>query len=219
MNYLFVIVGVGGTGSLLARDLPKLLIGSIHKMMVVDGDTVERKNMIRQSYQEQDIGENKAIALAAKINTFYDCECEALGVYVTRDELIEKIKLFPAYIPVLIGCVDNDATRKLIEDTYKRLDSAVYLDSANFEFDGNIYASAKDGNIVSGPIRGETYQLEKDVHPAEKSCQEQAAGGNTQYLITNLKMATCLLEHCHAILTGGMKVGVTSVSRFEEVHI
>lgn len=219
MNYLFVIIGVGGTGSLLARDLPKLLIGSIHKMMIVDGDTVERKNMIRQSYQEQDIGENKAIALAAKINTFYDCECEAQGVYVTRDELIEKIKLFPAYIPVLIGCVDNDATRKLIEDTYKRLDSAVYLDSANFEFDGNIYASAKDGNIVSGPIRGETYQLEKDVHPAEKSCQEQASGGNTQYLITNLKMATCLLEHCHAILTGGMKVGVTSVSRFEEVHI
>lgn len=204
---------------MLARDLPKLLIGSIHKMMIVDGDTVERKNMIRQSYQEQDIGENKAIALSAKINTFYDCECEALGVYITRDELIEKIKLFPAYIPVLIGCVDNDATRKQIEDTYKSLESAVYLDSANFEFEGNIYASAKAENVVSGPIRGETYQLEKDVHPAEKSCQEQATSGNTQYLITNLKMATCLLEHCHAILTGCMKVGVTNVSRFEEVHI
>ncbi|MFR5598913.1 MAG: ThiF family adenylyltransferase, partial [Holdemania filiformis] len=81
MEYLFIIVGVGGTGSLLARDLPKLLIGTNHKMILVDGDRVEKKNMLRQSYQDQDIGENKAVSLAAKINTFYDCQCEAMASY------------------------------------------------------------------------------------------------------------------------------------------
>lgn len=83
-RYVFIIVGVGGTGSLLARDLPKLLINTDHKMLLVDGDRVERKNMKRQSYQEQDIGEYKSIALSAKINTFYDTHCEAMGLYLTK---------------------------------------------------------------------------------------------------------------------------------------
>ena len=43
MKYLFVIVGVGGTGSLLARDIPKLLIDTPHRMTIIDGDTVEEK--------------------------------------------------------------------------------------------------------------------------------------------------------------------------------
>ena len=67
-RYVFIIVGVGGTGSLLARDLPKLLINTDHKMLLVDGDRVERKNMKRQSYQEQDIGEYKSIALSSMIH-------------------------------------------------------------------------------------------------------------------------------------------------------
>lgn len=219
MDYLFIVVGVGGTGSLLARDLPKLLIGTYHKMLLVDGDIVERKNMIRQSYQEQDIGENKAVALAAKINTFYDCQCEVLASYVTKDELIEKIKQFPTYVPVLIGCVDNDATRKILESTFHKLSQAIYLDSANFEFQGNIYTAAKNEDEIVGVLRGQTYRLESDIHPADKSCQEQVAEGNTQYLITNLKMAMCLLEHCHALITGKMKVGVTYAERFGEVHL
>ncbi|PXX79753.1 hypothetical protein [Dielma fastidiosa] len=40
---LFVIIGTGGTGSLLARDLPKLLLNTSSKMVIVDGDQVEQK--------------------------------------------------------------------------------------------------------------------------------------------------------------------------------
>lgn len=47
-RYKFYVIGVGGTGSLLARDLPKLLLGTSHKMMLLDGDTVESKNIERQ---------------------------------------------------------------------------------------------------------------------------------------------------------------------------
>ena len=66
-RYKFYVIGVGGTGSLLARDLPKLLLGTSHKMMLVDGDTVEPKNIERQGYQAQDVGDNKALALSRKI--------------------------------------------------------------------------------------------------------------------------------------------------------
>ena len=50
MKCVFIIVGVGGTGSLLARDIPKLIIKQPHKRVLIDGDTVEEKNMVRQSY-------------------------------------------------------------------------------------------------------------------------------------------------------------------------
>ena len=73
-RYKFYVIGVGGTGSLLARDLPKLLLGTSHKMMLVDGDTVESKNIERQGYQSQDVGDNKALALSRKINSLYPIE-------------------------------------------------------------------------------------------------------------------------------------------------
>ena len=47
VKYTFYIVGVGGTGSLFARDLPQLLIGTNHKMVLIDGDIVAKKNVAR----------------------------------------------------------------------------------------------------------------------------------------------------------------------------
>lgn len=216
-RYVFIIVGVGGTGSLLARDLPKLLIDTPHKMLLVDGDQVEKKNMKRQSYQLQDIGEFKAVALSSKINTFYDTKCEAMGRYLTKDEIYEYCKNNMTYTPVIIGCVDNDATRKILEDTFKRLDWCYYLDSANGEYDGNIYISYRLDGKTRGALRSETYKLSDDLHPLEESCEVQASKGNIQFLVTNAKMSIYLLEHCNALLNFELKGGVQSVKRFGSI--
>ena len=155
MKNLFVIVGVGGTGSLLARDIPKLLINTPHYMAIIDGDTVEEKNMVRQSYQKHDINENKALALSKKINTFYGNICEAVDKYVTKDEIISFLHKYKDFVPVLVGCVDNDKTRLLLENTYRKLDKCIYLDSANSEYEGNVYVKAKlNGNEV-GALRSD----------------------------------------------------------------
>lgn len=214
---LFIIVGTGGTGSLLARDLPKLLLDTSSKIVIVDGDRVEKKNMKRQAFQPQDIGENKAISLAKKINTFHGELCEAIDSYVTRNELIEFIQQRKEYYPVLIGCVDNDATRILLEQTFRHLKNAVYIDSANSEYEGNVYAALNADNVIHGALRSKVYKLENKDHPTEKSCQELAAV-NVQYLVTNLKMATALLEHCSCIMSNVLKEGVTCVKRFETTH-
>lgn len=218
MDYVFIVVGVGGTGSLFARDLPKLLIGTNHQIVLVDGDVVEKKNMKRQSYQDQDVGMKKAIALSKKINTFYLVDCEALGQYVTQDELLILIQRYKGYIPILIGCVDNNKTRILLEKTFNALEDVIYIDSANSEFDGNIYCAVRSHGEQQGAVRGQTYKFELDHHPTEKSCQEESAKGNTQFLLTNLKMAVALIEHTHAILTQQIKIGVTTIGRFEEIH-
>lgn len=218
-NKLFVVVGAGGTGSLIARDIPKLMIDSKCKMLLIDGDNVERKNMKRQSYQEQDIGENKAISLSKKINALYGPICYTYDKYLTNDELFVQINKLINHntIPIIIGCVDNDSTRKILERNFIMFPNAVYMDSANSEYEGNIFVSLRKHNELIGALRSQSYDLEEDMHPLDISCQEQAAN-NTQFLVTNLKMATALFEHCDQIMKNKVKVGVTCVKRFETIH-
>lgn len=219
MKYVYIVVGVGGTGSLLARDLPKLMIGTTNKMILIDGDVVEKKNIVRQSYQKHDIGTNKAIALSKKINTFYGLACDCIDTYVTKDEIVHRITHeYKGFTPILIGCVDNDSTREILENTFNQLEQCVYLDSANSEYEGNVYVCAKSKGTKVGKLRSEVYKLIKDVHPNEKSCQEEVTKGNTQFLVTNMKMATVLFEHINSILLNKIKIGVTNVKRFETVH-
>lgn len=219
MKYLFLIVGVGGTGGAVARDLPKLLVGSQNKMILIDGDTVEKRNIIRQPYQIQDEGYNKARILARKINSLYKVDCSAFDDYIVKAELDYLIKKNEEYLPVIIGCVDNDATRILLEDTFLKHKNIIYLDGANSEYEGNIYVSKKNNDIKFGPIRSEVYKLEKDRNPGIMSCEEQISKGSTQFLITNNKVASVILEHIHCILTEQeLNVGVTVIERFKTVH-
>jgi len=219
-KFIFYIIGVGGTGSLLARDLPQLLIGTKHRMMLIDGDVVERKNVVRQSFQTQDIGWNKAIALARKINTFYDIKCLAYDRYIDADSLVKLIgEKQVGMTPIIIGCVDNDATREQLEKATERLSEAVYIDSANSAYSGNVYVTAISNERHYGSFRSEVYPLARDKSPLEMSCEEQAAAGNLQYMVTNARMAVCLLEHCFNLISDEpVMVGVTKIDRFTEIH-
>ena len=219
-SYTFYVVGCGGTGSLFARDLPQLLIGTEHRMVLIDGDVVEEKNLKRQSFQKHDIGTNKAIALARKINTFYDIECMAMDIYLTAEELSARISSDLYTIPVIVGCVDNDNTRALLEKTFTEQEYCVYIDSANSEYSGNIYTAVRRSNRQYGKLRSQIYQLAADKNPTEKSCLEQAADGNVQYFVTNDRMAMCILEHCFNLIHENepLILGVTEIDRFKEIH-
>lgn len=219
MKFKFYIVGVGGTGSLLARDLPKLIIRSENEMCLIDGDVVESKNIIRQGYQKQDVGINKAIALSRKINSLYPVECEFMDCYLTYDNMsnLLHLKHNKKFIPVIIGCVDNDATRKILEKIMGEQERCIYIDSANSEYEGNIYVAIKSKKGLHGKLRGQSYKLEDDRHPDEISCQEHVSKGNVQYLVTNAKMAVEILEHCNALLENRLEEGVQVVDRFKTV--
>lgn len=218
MGYCFIIIGAGGIGGNVARDLPKLMTKrSNEKMIIIDGDTVEEKNCVRQPFQKQDIGQNKARILARKINSFYNIDCEARDFYITDKELDVIVANSSEYVPVFIGCVDNDKTRKLIESSFMRCKTAVYIDGANSEYDGNIYVSRIDAGGKSGPIRSDVYELENDVNPGEAGCEVKVANGELQYLITNNKVAAWIIDVLHTILRDGhyqLKTGVIVVERF-----
>lgn len=221
MNYLFIIIGVGGIGGSVARDLPKLLIESNHKMLLIDGDIVEEKNCKRQPYQKQDVKLNKARVLARKINSFYDLNCEFFSNYITKDELTMIIGKKKEYTPFFIGCVDNDATRRLIENTFLSCKNAVYIDGANSEYEANVYVSYKLNDKKYGPIRSEVYHLSNDKNPGLMSCEDNISGGQVQFLITNNKVASSILEHIFPFIIDEKNKfeGVTDIGRFKELHI
>lgn len=218
--FLFIIVGVGGIGGAVCRDLPKLLTKTPHKMMLIDGDIVENKNCIRQPFQQQDVGLNKARALARKINSFYKIDCLFKDSYITDKELDFIVNDFKDYIPFYIGCVDNDSTRSLIELSYLQQKTAVYIDGANSEYEGNVYVSYLCDGIRKGKVRSEVYDLSQDINPGLVGCEERIASGETQFLITNNRVAASILEHIFPfIIDSDVKYeGVTVLERFKTIH-
>lgn len=88
-----VIVGCGGTGSWLIPKLAKTindmkrknLLSADFSLVLVDGDTVESKNLIRQNFVESDIGRNKAEVMAVRYGaTLNDISVQYIDKYLTE---------------------------------------------------------------------------------------------------------------------------------------
>ena len=65
------VVGCGGTGSMVADGLCRLLIGHNAMITLVDHDRVEPHNLIRQNFFPGDVGKFKSQALAERLSRLY----------------------------------------------------------------------------------------------------------------------------------------------------
>lgn len=95
MNY---VIGIGGVGSYLTPALCKLV--GPENVTLIDGDSLEQKNMDRQLFDVSQIGQNKAVALAEKYG------CAALDQWYS-ESLVQH-----APADWLLVAVDNHAARK-----------------------------------------------------------------------------------------------------------
>lgn len=122
-----MIVGVGGTGGELSKNLALLGLG---KLILVDTDTIDYSNLNRQLlFTELDVGKYKVdVATKAIMNRYND----STQIFPYND-LIEDIpyKTFEK-VDILAGCVDNFQTRQ-------------YLNEVAIEFDIPLIDSATDG--------------------------------------------------------------------------
>ena len=71
-----IMLGAGGTGGYVAPHLYRLLhtLERPVKVIIVDGDIVEEKNLIRQNFVASDIGRNKAQVLAERYASAFGME-------------------------------------------------------------------------------------------------------------------------------------------------
>ncbi|MEO8391612.1 MAG: ThiF family adenylyltransferase [Chloroflexota bacterium] len=108
-----VLVGAGGTGAQLARNIARILYDmqtrSLHvpTFTIIDPDTVSSSNIGRSLFTKNEIGENKASLLARRFNL-------ALGLDISAipQRFDQKRHLHHPYNTLLIGAVDNAAARR-----------------------------------------------------------------------------------------------------------
>lgn len=92
-----LIIGAGGVGSWLTPAM--CLLAGPKNITVIDGDTLEQKNLNRQLFTKEDIGRNKAEALASKYG------CAYIPKYFTVGSVQIRINTW------FMVCVDNNPGR------------------------------------------------------------------------------------------------------------
>lgn len=157
MKRLTIIVGAGGTGSYLLPNLLAFyngLAGDVeNKVVLIDGDFVEDKNLLRQGFLQDSLNQYKSEALVDTYSQAYDIEVESKNMFLNNADYLLNIvreNLEDIEDVVLISCVDNNYARlrlvvgqQLIKQFYPDLE-VTFVDSGNEEWHGQSIVTTMD---------------------------------------------------------------------------
>jgi PRTRC genetic system ThiF family protein len=125
-----LLIGVGGTGSLLATDLARLNLALDElnhlggmEVTVIDGDTVSAANVGRQSFYPPDIGHPKSDVVVSRINACYGFNWRSITKSFTEQGV--------GNFDLVISCVDSAAARRTIAESFQENCPAYWLDMGN----------------------------------------------------------------------------------------
>ena len=211
-----VIIGAGGTGGYIIPHLYRIAYASERRCRVIiaDGDIVERKNLIRQNFAECDIGENKAEVMASRYSEVFGIETEYIPDFIESEEqLIEMLEVKNKYmytkdsmpVAILIGAVDNNRSRVMCNNVFNKLDDIIYIDSGNEEFSGQVVCGIKSkGKVLSKPV-ARVYPdilVDTEKFPSELSCAERSVSA-PQSIAANVFASTAVVSMLYYLLIEG----------------
>ncbi len=180
MNY---IIGAGGVGSWLAHSLAKLI--EPDQITIVDGDTLESKNLDRQLFSESDIGTSKAKALGKRLSTKFIESYYALGlINMGRKDTI-------------LCCVDNHPGRLECLKTCDMIGVTAYfgsnetLSSEAFTYRREWKETLKDPRVYYPDI---VDNKDNDPRRIAIGCTGEVQKANRQLVSANF-MAAALMQH------------------------
>lgn len=110
---IVTIVGVGALGSHVVQFLRNLDV----TLRLVDFDRVEAKNVLSQFHGQPNVGKNKAVALLQQLNFLFK---RSVGAAVPHRLTADNADVVLAGSDLVIDCVDNGATRRLIQAWVRR---------------------------------------------------------------------------------------------------
>lgn len=184
---MIIIIGCGGVGSWLAPAL--CLLTKPKNILLIDGDRLEKKNLNRQLFSDDDIGENKAEALARR----YGCGAipewysEGMISHGEGDWLIGAVDNHPARRSILLSC-DRNGCRAIFGANETHSSEAYFY-----------HPGWKDG-----PLDPRTYYPEiesvrtGDPRAAAIGCTGEAQRQNRQLVTANF-MAAGLIAHLYVL--------------------
>lgn len=109
-HYTVTVVGCGGTGGFVTEGLCRLLPPHA-RLVLIDHDRVEERNLIRQNFNFDDLGKFKSEALAQRLARRFNRPI----AYSTFPVALSEVKV-PGLV---IGCVDNGPSRRDIAEQLK----------------------------------------------------------------------------------------------------
>jgi len=221
-HFTVTVVGCGGTGGFVAESLCRLLPPRAD-LVLIDRDRVEERNLLRQNFAREDVGQFKSELLAKRLAQRYGRPV----AYSTLPVAMTEVRC-PGLI---IGCVDNGFARRGIAERVKgeglvwiggysqaaprELQSGPTLETAVWWVDagnGENYGQVVIGNTdvascclpTSGIYRGlplPTIQKPELLNeaPAARSCAEVA---EEQGPTINLTMAAVVVEVVRRLIDG-----------------
>ena len=212
-----ILIGAGGTGGYIIPHLYRIgfASGRSIRIIVCDGDIVEQKNLVRQNFIAQDIGENKAKILSERYSAAFGIETEYIPQFIeTEDELLKLTQ--PDFIKryldisetqkvILIGSVDNNKSRKLCHEVFQKSKDLVYIDSGNGESTGQVVCGVRQNGRMTYKPACTLYPdmlLNDDKFPSELSCADRNISA-PQSITANLMAATAVVSFLYNLLIMG----------------
>ena len=198
-NQNISVVGCGGTGGFVAEGLCRMLPPSM-RILLIDCDRVEDRNLARSNYTGSDIDQFKSEALAERLSARY-------GRAIAYSTLPVGFVELP--FGLVIGCVDNGPARLAISKTLPN--GNWWIDSGNGRDYGQVLiGSNKRGNSEPCFSDGICWWLPLPTvqrpellaqEPRRRSCDE-AVDRNEQSPTINLAMAALVLEVVKRLISG-----------------
>lgn len=216
-----LVVGCGGTGSHYIKELGRLLYGGLSRredvqIVLIDGDIVEEKNLVRQAFLPQDIGRNKAQVMAEILLQVYGVKAVYYDRYIDRANDFRSMVRDNAVV-LLVGCVDNHQCRQSMHHFYQERENCIYMDSANEYSAGEVVIGSRIGKIEMYPDRCQYFPeiLEIDEkRRSEESCEVLNTSA-PQHMLTNQLAAWILLVHTAKFLDDEWLGGIVFFDAFK----
>ena len=214
-----IMLGAGGTGGHIAPHLYRLLhtLGRRTQVIICDGDIVEEKNLVRQNFISADLGRNKAQVLAERYASAFGLEVSYIPEFIEDEQQLAALVKPEIYraspysqpsiegLSILIGCVDNNRSRRLCHHVFKAAKNLVYIDSGNGEYTGQVVCGIRRGGKTFYKPVGDIYPdvlLETDKFPTQLSCAEAAVSA-PQSIVANIMAGTAVVSYLYNIFVLG----------------
>ena len=158
INPSIAIIGCGGTGGFVAEAICRLFTGRRATIILMDHDSVEPHNLLRQNFHRQDVGKLKSAVLAERLSLTYN---RTIG-YST--ELFRAMSIWERppwdnfHTNLMIGCVDNAEARTEMDRHLSTHPSTWLIDAGN----GRNWGQVLIGNRTKGQYQNQRY-FEGDV--------------------------------------------------------
>lgn len=193
-----VVIGAGGTGSILLPQLIRYLRSRNFrgKLIIADGDAYTMSNAERQLFTLHKVGMNKAqyqaMAIVSQLPDMKD-QVEYLPKYLSSEDITNLVEDHT----VVINCVDNNAARKYVEDRCMNLPNAAHICCGNELTTGQVQICLRsDGRTITNTIFKNSPNFANGGEDrAKMNCEDIAAlPGGGQLIAANMMAAAIALN-------------------------